>query len=109
VHGILLKIFFSGGHGKGATFTLTLKTALSPSLTLDASTNKVSDIATSGSRILLVEDNKTTNLVMTKLLMKMGHQVQSAFRLVEMKSSETLYFFLALSRLWKLRLVINLI
>lgn len=66
---------YSEGKGKGATFTLSLPTI--PTQPNDRQTS-IKGPSTTPCKILLVEDNKPTLLVMNRLLSKMGHTVKTA-------------------------------
>lgn len=77
---------FSDGIGKGSTFSVTLNTVVkSQENTCYQNTSNISEgnnIPQIPLNILLVEDNKTTNCVMTRLLSRLGHKVESTFKYI---------------------------
>jgi len=69
---------FSEGLGKGSTFSVCLPTLKSPQL-VEIETKIKSQIQeTNPKKILIVEDNQSTMLVLIRILSKLGHHVKSA-------------------------------
>ena len=70
----------SEGSGRGATFTVELKTMAAPAIQRTEAPNETSaePVTTSGRRLLLVEDNDDTRRMLANLLGGLGHTVRTA-------------------------------
>ncbi len=69
----------SEGFGKGATFFVTFPVILSDADRSPPREDQSNNNEVPSRRILLVEDNKSTALVMMRFLKKFGHNVKVAY------------------------------
>ena len=78
----------SEGTGHGSVFTV-LFPIVNPqaSPTRDSPTRSPSELLIPPQRILLTEDNKSTALVLTRFLKKLGHDVKTAYNVKEGKKN----------------------
>lgn len=73
----------SEGRGNGATFTVTFPTIQTAAQSPPRDDLSPSAVNVAPQRILMVEDNKSTALVMTRFLKKLGHDVKTAYSVKE--------------------------
>jgi PleD family two-component response regulator len=83
----------SQGHGHGATFHISFSVISSNATDSPPREDPFVTINVPPQNILLVEDNKSTALVMTRFLKKLGHEVKTAYSIKEGISQKILRKF----------------